>query len=51
MREMLDQWDFVVGAYAVTIVTLALVIGWSWVAMHRTESRREDLRSDRGQER
>ena len=46
MREMLDQWDFVVGAYAVTIVALMLLTGWSWLAMQRAEKRRENLRAE-----
>jgi hypothetical protein len=49
MREMLDQWDFVVGAYAITIMALTLLTGWSWLAMHRAEKRRDNLRADRGQ--
>ena len=32
MREALDQWDFVIAAYAVGVIgTLGLVI-WSWLA-------------------
>ncbi|MGV2495852.1 hypothetical protein [Pelagerythrobacter aerophilus] len=44
MREALDQWDFVIAAYAVGIVaTLALVV-WAWWDMKRAERRREEAR-------
>ncbi|MGX7953021.1 hypothetical protein ACWPM1_10690 [Tsuneonella sp. HG249] len=44
MREALDPWPFVYGAYALAVVgTLALVL-WSWLAMRRAERRREDQR-------
>ena len=44
MREMLDQWNFVIAAYVVGVAgTLALVI-WSWLAMRRAEKRREESR-------
>lgn len=42
--EALNQWDFVIAAYAVGIIgTLTLVI-WSWLAMKRAERRREEAR-------
>ena len=44
MREALDQWDFVIAAYAIGVgATLALVV-WSWLAMKRAERRREEAR-------
>lgn len=44
MREALDQWDFVIAAYAVGVIgTLGLVI-WSWLAMRRAERKREEAR-------
>lgn len=44
MREALDQWDFVIAAYAIGVLgTLAMVV-WSWVAMKRAEARREKAR-------
>ncbi|WP_338445748.1 hypothetical protein V5F89_11365 [Pelagerythrobacter marensis] len=44
MREGLDQWDFVIAAYAVGIVaTLALVV-WAWRDMRRAERRRDEAR-------
>ncbi|GGC41689.1 hypothetical protein GCM10011371_31440 [Novosphingobium marinum] len=44
MREALDQWAFVWAAYAISIGGTALTIGWSWLAMHRAERRRERSR-------
>ena len=44
MREGLDQWSFVLAAYALAVLgTLALVL-WSWLAMRAAERRREDTR-------
>lgn len=44
MKEALDQWDFVLAAYALGIGgTLATVI-WSWLAMKRAEARRDRSR-------
>lgn len=44
MREVLDQWDFVVAAYAIGVSGTALMAGWSWLAMRRAEARREQSR-------
>jgi len=41
MREALDQWDFVIAAYAVGIACTLGTIAWSWWAMKRAEARRE----------
>lgn len=41
MREALDQWDFVVAAYALGIVGTLATIAWSWIAMNRAEARRD----------
>lgn len=44
MKEALDQWNFVLAAYALGIGgTLATVI-WSWLAMKRAEARRDRSR-------
>ena len=44
MREGLDHWDFVLAAYAVTVLgTLALAL-WSWLAMRAAERRRDEGR-------
>ena len=44
MREALDQWDFVVAAYAVGLVGTIAMIVWSWLAMRRAEKRRDEVR-------
>lgn len=41
MREVLDQWDFVVAAYALGIGGTLITLAWSWLAMVRAEARRE----------
>lgn len=41
MREALDQWDFVVAAYALGIGGTVLTVAWSWLAMARAEAKRE----------
>lgn len=43
MRENLAQWDYVIAAYAVGLIALAALIGWSWAMMRRAEKRREEL--------
>jgi len=44
MREALDQWDFVIAAYAVGLVGTIAMIVWSWLAMRRAEKRRDEVR-------
>ncbi|HEU4821200.1 MAG TPA: hypothetical protein VFS87_08595 [Qipengyuania sp.] len=44
MREALDQWDFVVAAYALGIGGTLVTLAWSWLAMARAEARREASR-------
>ena len=44
MREALDHWPFVVGAYAVGGVALGLLIAWSYTTMRRAEKRREEMK-------
>jgi heme exporter protein CcmD len=44
MREELNQWDFVVLAYGVAGVALAVLIVWAWRAMRRAEARRDAAR-------
>lgn len=42
--EALDQWTFVIAAYAVGVGgTLAMVV-WSWAGMKRAEKRRDEIR-------
>lgn len=44
MREELNQWDFVILAYAVGGIALAALIIWAWRAMARAEARRDATR-------
>ncbi len=44
MREILNQWDFVVASYAVGVIGTAAMIAWSWLAMRRAEARRDRSR-------
>lgn len=44
MRENLDQWTFVLAAYAIGIAATVALVGWSWLAMKRAERRRDDTR-------
>ena len=44
MREVLNEWNFVIAAYAIGIIGTLLMVGWSWIAMRRAEARREKSR-------
>lgn len=44
MREQLNQWDFVLMAYGVGVVALAVLIAWAWRSMVRAEARRDAAR-------
>ena len=44
MREALNQWDFVIAAYAVGLVAMAAMLVWSWLAMRRAERRRDEVK-------
>jgi hypothetical protein len=44
MREALDQWDFVIAAYALGIGGMLATVAWSWLAMTRAEAKRERSR-------
>ena len=44
MREALDQWNFVIAAYAVTVIGTLALLGWSWLTMRTAERRREEAR-------
>lgn len=44
MREGLDPWPFVYGAYAVGLIALALLIIWSYRTMRKAEKRREEMK-------
>lgn len=47
MREALDPWPFVIGAYAVGIFALVLLIVWSYRSMRAAEKRRDELKRER----
>ncbi len=44
MRESLDQWDFVIAAYAVGVFATLALVAWAWWDMKRAERRREEAR-------
>ncbi|MDP4539094.1 hypothetical protein Q9K01_05605 [Qipengyuania sp. DY56-A-20] len=44
IREALDQWDFVVAAYAVGVIGVLATVAWAWLAMRRAERRRDHAR-------
>lgn len=44
MREALDQWDFVVAAYALGIIATLAMVAWAWWDMRRAESRRDEVK-------
>ncbi len=48
MRETFDMMAFVHGAYAVTLVSVVVLLGWSWLAMSKAEKKREDARGTKG---
>ena len=41
MAEGLNQWHFVIAAYAVGVVGTLALVGWVWTAMVRAEKRRD----------
>lgn len=43
-REVLDQWQFVIAAYAIGIGGTLGMVAWSWIAMFRAERRRNRSR-------
>ena len=44
MREALDQWDFVIAAYAIGVGATLALVAWAWASMKRAEKRREEAR-------
>ena len=44
IRESLDQWDYVVAAYAVAIPAIAALLIFSWLRMRKAERAREEAR-------
>ena len=43
-REILDQWQFVIAAYALGVGGTLATVAWSWIAMRRAERRRDATR-------
>jgi len=41
MHEALNQWNFVVAAYTVTIAGTLALVAWSWLEMRLAEQRRD----------
>ena len=44
VHEALDQWHFVIAAYALGIGGTLVLVAWSWLSMLRAEKRREEVR-------
>jgi len=44
MAEHLNQWNFVLAAYAVGVFGTLALVGWVWTAMRRAEKRRDNAR-------
>ncbi|MFN3989271.1 MAG: hypothetical protein ACK4IS_03330 [Erythrobacter sp.] len=44
MREDMTQWDFVIAAYGLGLVALAVLTIWAWRSMIRAEARRDAAR-------
>ena len=44
MREGLDQWEFVIAAYAIGVLGTLAMAAWSWLSMKRAESRRDEVK-------
>jgi hypothetical protein len=44
MREALDQWNFVIAAYALPVAATLALAGWSWLTMRLAERRRDEGR-------
>lgn len=44
MREALDQWNYVLAAYALGVGATLVLVVWSWVSMVRAEARRDRVR-------
>ena len=44
VREVLDQWDFVIAVYVIGIGATLAMAGWSWTQMRRAEAARDSVR-------
>ena len=43
----MNQWAFVIAAYALALLATTILVGWSFLAMRRAEAAAEALK-DRG---
>lgn len=43
----MNQWAFVVAAYALALLATAILAGWSFLAMRRAEAAAEALKNRR----
>ena len=41
MTASLDHMPFILGAYAVTVISTMVLVGQSWIAMRKAEARRD----------
>ena len=48
MREALDQWHYVIAAYALGVGATLVLVVWSWLAMTHAEARRDAVRAGPG---
>lgn len=39
----MNHWPFIVAAYALTVLGVLLLVGWSWAAMRRLERQAEEV--------
>ena len=44
IRENLNQWDFVIGAYVIGVVGTLILVGWAWQTMRKAEKRRDEVK-------
>ncbi|BDI60785.1 hypothetical protein [Qipengyuania nanhaisediminis] len=44
MRESLDPWPFVLGAYGLTLITMVMLAAWAYRTMRSAEARRDETR-------
>lgn len=45
----MNHWPFIIGAYALTILGILGLVGWSWSAMRRAERDADALTGGRGE--
>jgi hypothetical protein len=44
MKEVLDQWNFVIATYVLGIAGTLALVAWSWLSMKRAERKRDKTR-------